>query len=164
MKAYLITVFASVLLVSLILLLAPSGKRGLGEHLRLLAALFLVTVIVSPLTPLISSLSRLPELGGSILDSLPTDDEEEAKDKWQATLDGASMEYFEQRLTQELCDRFSIDPSFLRTRVKWKETDGALSPELVTVYLSGSAVWKDTKAIEDHVTSLLSCPCQTIIE
>ncbi len=163
MKAYLISLCASVLLVSLVLLLSPSGRRdGLAEHMRLLTALFLVTVIAAPLTPLISSLSRLPELGRDMIDSLP--DEEAAKDQWQATLDEASMAYFEQKLAQELCDVFSIEPSHLRVRVQWRMEESSASPELVTVYLCGSAIWKDTKAIEEHITALLNCPAQTVIE
>lgn len=165
MKTYLITIVLSSLLAILVGMLAPDGdKGGVFKHMRLLTSLFLVCVLISPLQESIKYLQGL--LNGSI--ELPWLDGSEDKSGYEQemneALENASTSYFTQMLTQMLEAQFSIATGDLRCQIQWETQNESLSPVHVTVILSGRAIWKDTREIEDFVSELLGCPCVSAIE
>ncbi len=158
MKEYLLSLLAASLCVALVGILAPGSSQ---KYIRFIASLFLICVLVTPLPRVLSSISApegLPDLiGGS---SQPSD----YKDRMEEALEQASGAYFAEMLTQLIEERFSIPEGSVRCTVKWQDGGDRLTPERVTVILSGSAIWKNPSEIEAFVSSLLGCECVTAIE
>jgi hypothetical protein len=159
MKSYLYALFLISLAEAIAGILSPEGEKGgLLKHMRLLSALLLTVVLILPLKSGISYLLALQN--GEI--PLPEweEDAESGKEDLQDRLDELSKEYFSDSLTELLETRFAIEKGQIRCLVKW-EGD---TPSLVTVVLSGKAIWKDPAAIEDFVSDLVGCKCQSAIE
>lgn len=158
MKAYLLSVLAAALAISLIGILAPNGSQS---SLKLISSLFFLCVIAAPLPKLLEDLPRRME----DLITSPGGDSAEDDYRQQAdqALENASKTYLAQMLTQFLEQKFSIASGEVRCQIRWKEGENP-TPERVTVILSGSAIWKNPDAIESAVTELLGCECVTAIE
>ena len=160
MKAYILTIFATALIMTVVDILAPSG--GAAKHLKLVTSLVFVCVLISPT---VSLAQRLQDFANGNWELAI---EEEVKDHYssqlQNALDDASFSYFEGMLKQTLCQEFAITEDDLRVRVEWADANADAHPQKVTVILSGKAIWKDPAKIEEYVTSLLGCDCASAIE
>ena len=162
MRSYLLSVFLIALALSLISILSPEGEKGgIAKHIRLLTSLLLVCVLVAPLDDLIRGLKEKAE-EGITLPGLEDSLKEDYQNQMQQLLDDSSRNYFVQSLTRTLEEEFAIPTGQIRCRVSWSENGS--TPIKVTVILSGNAIWKDPAPIEEYVTALLGCPCQTAIE
>lgn len=141
-------------------ILSPEGEKGgILKHVRLLSSLLLIVVTILPLKTGISYLASLGEGEVPLPEWVEVPGAEDPSEL-QEQLDLLSQEYFGQMLTERLEERFSIASGEVRCIVKW---DGD-TPTLVTVVLSGKAIWKDPDAIEAFVSGLVGCECQTAIE
>jgi hypothetical protein len=131
--------------------------------MRLLTALLILCLLVSPLRGAITALRDL--LRGEIsIPGLDAPEEDTYRNQLEEALKSASTEYFSQALTRMLEHEFSIEVGQVRCRVDWQSEDTHLAPRLVTVILSGRAIWKDAGAIERYVEELLGCDCVSAIE
>lgn len=165
MKAYFLSVAVIGLIGALCSILAPAGDGGgIAKHLKLLTSLLLVCVLIAPVGDLIEGGGDW--LGGNL--SFPWEEggENVEGEDLQSKLDEVSTAYFTELLTETLEREFAIETGDLRCVVTWEtqESGESLRPERVTLLLSGKAIWKDTEAMEDFVTSLLGCACVSAIE
>ncbi len=165
MKEYFISVLGASLAATLVGILTPDGERGgISKLLKFLTSLFLICVIVTPLTEVVRSLQ---DIADGTLD-LPGIEEEVKPDYEQQrdeALASASKTYFVQALTQMLEQEFSIASGEIRCIVTWTQTEnGDDRPKRITLVLSGGAIWKDPKRMEAFVTELLGCECVSAIE
>lgn len=162
MKEYLLSLLVAAILISILGMLAPEG--GLGKHLRLLLSLFLICVLISPLSSLPEKLQDFPN---GIL-TFPWEDQEDAKEDYkqqlEESLSTSSKEYFDQALTQALALQFGIELGTVRCVTEWNDENGNAHPQRVTVLLSQSAIWKDPHAIQTYVNELLGCECVVALE
>ena len=145
--------------VALVGILAPSSSQ---KYIRFIASLFLICVLVAPLPRVLSAITEpdgLPDLiGGNPSDS------SDYQDRMEEALEQASGAYFAEMLTQLIEERFSIPEGSVRCTVKWTDGGDRLTPERVTVILSGNAIWKNPSEIETFVSSLIGCECVSAIE
>lgn len=164
MTSYLLSLIATALVIVLYKVLSPSGERdGLAKHLRLLTALLLVISLLSPILAIIDGTKRI--VNGEI--ELPWENEtstEDYSEELKSVLDSASASYFSDMLTQTIEKNFEIDRGDIRCAIQWKRDGESLSPDRVTVILSGNAIWKDPAEIERFVSALLGCTCVSAIE
>ena len=147
MKAYLLTLIAAAILAILASQLVPDGERGgISKHVRLIASLFLICVLLSPVQTLIKNLPSLSDVN-----FFPSADENEYdaayREQLQEAIDKASADYFTDMLTQTLCTELSVSQEELRCKVFWDTAKGEPTPTKVTVMLSGRAIWKDPAEI-----------------
>lgn len=159
MKSYLYALLLVALAAAITGILSPEGEKGgILKHIRLLSALLLICVLILPIQSGISYLFSLQN--GEI--PLPewTIPSDSGKEELQDHLDLVSKEYFADQLSARLESQFAIASGEVRCIVQW---DGE-SPSLVTVVLSGKAIWKDPEKIENFVKELIGCNCQTAIE
>ncbi len=164
MKSYLISLVSVSLVIALVSLLAPDGKGGgAARYVRLVAALLLICTLIAPLRSLLGGLRALAN-GEFALPSLELPDQADREEELQATLDASSKTYFLQALTQLLEQEFDLEAGTVRCRAQWKEENGQARPTQITVLLSGSAIWKNPKTIQNYVRDLLDCECITAIE
>ncbi len=162
-KTYLLSIFATALLITVVDILAPSSAgSGLSKHLKLVLSFVFVCVLISPT---VSFAERLLEFAnGNWEFGVEEDVENHYATELQNALDDASKDYFEGMLTQTLCKEFEIAEGDLRTHVEWTGEGENLRPQKVTVILSGKAIWKNPAKIEEYVSSLLDCDCVSAIE
>ena len=164
MGTYLISLIAAALVASLVGILTPEGERGgIARHMRLLIALVLLCTLIAPIKETITSLmdfaggeSPLPEIGDV--------GEEDYQKELEEAMSISSKTYLIQLLTQALEREFSITSGEVRCAVRWSDGGSEARPTLVTVILSGRAIWCDPTPIEQYVTSLFGCECVTAIE
>ena len=160
MKAYILTIFATALIMTVVDILAPNGATA--RHLKLLGTLVFVCVLISPTVSLAQKLQDFAN--GEWETKFEGEIEDHYSSELQNALDDASFAYFEGMLKQTLCQEFAIAEDDLRVRVEWAGTGTEMRPQKVTVILSGKAIWKDPAKIEGYVTSLLDCDCVSAIE
>jgi len=160
-KVYILSIFATAILITVVDILAPSGG-GLSKHLRLVSSLVLVCVLISPTVSLAQKLQDFAN--GDWNFEIEGDVEDHYSEELQNALDGASLEYFAGMLEQTLCEEVAIAEDELRVQIEWIGDGENLRPQKVTVVLSGKAIWKNPAQIEEYVTSLLGCACVSAIE
>ena len=162
-KTYMLSIFATALLITVVDILAPSGAgSGLSKHLKLVLSLVFVCVLISPTVSLAEHLFEFAK--GNWEFGIEEDVENHYAEELQNALDDASRDYFEGMLAQTLCEEFEIAEGDLRTHVAWNNDDENPRPQKVTVILSGKAIWENPAKIEEYVTSLLGCDCVSAIE
>ncbi len=162
-KAYMISIFATALLITVVDILAPSGANsGLSRHLKLVTSLVFVCILISPTVSLVEHIREFAN--GNWEFDIEGDIEDHYSEQLQNALDDASREYFEGMLKQTLCEQFEILEDDIRVRVDWSGKGEDLRPKKVTVVLSGKAIWKNPAKIEEYVSTLLNCDCATAIE
>ena len=161
-KAYLLSIFATALLITVVDILAPASAGGLSKHLKLVLSFVFVCVLISPTVTLAERL--LAFSNGDWEFDIEGDIEDHYSSELQDALDNASRDYFEGMLTQTLCNEFEIAEDDLRVRVEWDGVGESLRPQKVTLILSGNAIWKNSAKMEEYVSSLLNCDCVSAIE
>ncbi len=164
MKSYLFSLIAAAFLAALASQLSPEGERGgISRHVRFVASLFLICVLLSPLKEL---LQQLPDLlnGGWRPNAETSEEESDYLEQWQESINRASADYFTDMLTQTLCAQLSVPQDNLQCKVFWDNTEQELIPTKVAVTLSGKAIWKDPAEIRALVNALIACPCDVIIQ
>ena len=160
-KTYILSIFATALLITVVDILAPSSG-GVSKHLKLICSLVFICVLVSPT---VSLAQRLKEFAnGNWEFEMEGDVEDHYSSELQNALDNASLAYFEGMLKQTLCEQFDIAEDDLRVSVEWSGEGEKLRPRKVTLLLSGKAIWKDPAKMEGFVSSLLDCDCVSAIE
>ena len=162
-KAYVLSIFATALLITVVDILAPTGANGgLSKYLKFVMSLVFVCVLISPT---ISLANRFLEIANGDWElNIEGDVEDYYSSELQDALDNASKDYFEDMLTLTLCKEFDILEDDLRVRVEWTSGNENLHPKKVTIILSGKAIWKDAGKMEAYVTSLLGCDCMSAID
>lgn len=162
-KTYVLSIFATALLITVVDILSPAGTNsGLSRHLKLVCALVFVCILISPTVSLAKKLQDFAN--GEWEWTVEGDVEDHYSEQLQDALDDASRQYFEGMLKQTLCKEFEIVEDELRCHVEWYGEGENLRPKKVTVILSGKAIWKNPAKIEEFVSSLLGCACVSAIE
>ena len=163
MKEYLISLLAAAPVLAIVGILSPEGVRsGLSKHLRLIAALVWICILIAPLSNLIIGWKDWQN--GDFSFGTEQNDQSDYQSVLDEALESHSTAYFCDMLTQTLEERFSIAKGELRCHVAWAKNGDELRPEKVTLFLSGNAVWMSPAEMEDYVTDLLGCECVTVIE
>ena len=160
MNTYFLSLLGAALIAALIGLFAPDGtSASLGKTLRLLTILVLFCVIAAPLPELIANWKAL-----SFLSPEAAEQTYDFELRSKTSLDAASRAYFVRALTSHLEEKFGIAQGEIACAVTWEETDGEAKPASVTLILSGSAKWKNPHEMENYVSELLGCPCNSAID
>ncbi len=161
MSVYLFSLAVLSIAVSIAGILSSTGRGdGLSRHVRFLASLILLCLLVSPLGGLLERIRDWKENDFWIPDTEVT--EEDYTDRVQSALDEQSHTYFVQMLTLTLEEKFQIPSGHVRCVVVWN--DAGTAPTHVTVLLSGKGVWSDPAPIKQTVEELLNCSCDIVIE
>ena len=158
MKAYLITLLGAAVLAAAVGILAPEGSNGgVGRHVRLLSSLVVLCVIAAPLPRALAGI-RSFSIG---LSEKTADMEQSFGSRSQDALNGASHAYLAQALRANIAETFSLRQEEVTCAIRWEE--GGERPASVTLILSGSARFHDPHELEQYVSDLLGCPCDTAI-
>lgn len=167
MKTYVLTLLAASVSAAVIQLLAPKGEGGkLGEHVRMIAGLFL---LVSLLTPLGEGLALLRsaaegELAEHLTVEIPEGAPGDYGDVFSDTLTFVGQEEVKAWVVSELETRFAIPPSGCRVSVACAVEEEVLTVSEVRIALSGRYVTNDPHPIESHFSEALECLCYVTVD
>lgn len=158
MQKYLLSVVGVSFAAALTRLLSPRGERdGLIKAIRLLTAILVIFVLIAPLRSVVGGIA---DWFGTLSTDGVIDDLRESA---EAGRDDLTRAYLTERLTRRLEEDFGIAEGDLTCFAEWEDGE-TLRPLRVTLLLSGGAIWKDARAMEEEVTTLLGCPCESVIE
>ncbi len=167
MKTYILTLLAASIAAAVIQLLAPKGEGGkLGEHIRMVAGLFLLVALLTPLKDGIALLRSAAE--GELSEHLTVSVSDGVLGDYEAVF-GAALSSVGQNevkawVVSELESRFGIPPSGCRVSVTCIVEEELLSVCEVRIALRGEYVTQAPHPIESRVTEALGCPCYVTVE
>lgn len=163
MKEYLLSIIAAALFAAMLGILTPFGKgTALSAHMRLILAIFLLCILLSPLKNAVTG--AVDWFSGGFEEQLPQEtDKEEYQKELEDAINSSSRTYLTSLLIDRLESEFAIKSGEVRCAIRWEGDTGA-RPRRVSVILSGDAVWKDPSKIEKYVEQLLGCECVSAIE
>lgn len=156
MKEYILSILAVATVGSIILIIAPEGEGGgIKKHICLIIGLATILVIISPMSRILEAIKEIDFDGikggvGYV---------EEYESIFYETLEMTEIGNLKSGIKSELKNKFGIDESECSVEITLK--DGALHRILIRLY--GSAIWRDSKAIEEHFRNLLGCEIVTAI-
>ncbi len=152
MKEYVISLISLSLFATAILALTPKSQE---RHTRLLCALCLICVMVSPVMGFIESLDGI-DLGG-LTEGVESDGDFEKL--FVESLSKLSAEQLRAELTGLVASEFGIKESDMTLTVGYTASDGGMRVERVDLRLSGAALLKDPYKIEDYLVRLTGVTC-----
>ncbi|MBQ8408789.1 MAG: hypothetical protein IJY39_07995 [Clostridia bacterium] len=162
MKEYIITVITVGLVGSVITTLTPEGEGGgIGRTVRFAVGLVLIAVCISPILSMIQGLKEL-----DLQNLIPRT--ESVTPEYESIFEGnflsAELEQTESGIARMLSERFDIAEDEIRVSVSvTEEADGGRRLKRIFVTLYGSAIWKDTGAMEGYLQELFGCEVVTAI-
>lgn len=165
MKEYVLSVVITAAFAGGIIAFTPSGRNGgMEKHMKLLTALALICVTVSPLISFLTSLKdfRLSDIS---VDSFANTEKIEADRVFSESLAEYSCRELETQLESILCREFSVDKRDIAVTCEYGFMNDGLSVELkrTVVCLYGIAIFKDPYGIEARVSELTGVYCDCIV-
>ena len=156
MKEYIFSLIGASLIAGIVSLFLPEGSSN-SKAVKMLAALCVISVLAAPL----SGASCDGDLSGifdPILESTP---QLGAEDEYYGILTELGQKELEKKLTELICENFSIDENNISVSVEALADGGEFSVRRVAIGLHGAAVFCNPYDIEEFVTSLVGVDCDT---
>ena len=158
MREYIMTVIVSGVVGALVMQLAPSGE--MKRYVKIAVSLVLVMVCTSPL---LSLFEELRELDLSFLSDADGEEKAEYREIFELGYAMAEEENLRSGIKAILYERFGVEESEVTVSLRFSEKDGERELERIFLTLYGSAIWKDTGAMEGELEVLLGCEVITAV-
>ena len=156
MREYIFSIIGASLIAAVITLFLPEGK-DISKYVKLLVSLAVICVIVNPFENASGGLT-ISEWFSALI---PNVEESAAQDKYYGVLTDIGERELEKRLEDLICEKFSIGADDIEITVEAHEENGTLTLDRVAVGLYRAAVLKDPYEIEEYVSELVGCACET---
>ncbi len=142
-------------------MLSPDGDGGgISRNIRLVCGLCIVAVAINPIIKIVDEVKML-DIEHIVEDS---DIESDYQDKFNSSYAIAELENLKTGIRQMLSDKFGIDMSESEVSLSVTENeDGDRELTRIFITLYGSAIFKNTGEIEDHLEKIFGCETVTAI-
>lgn len=162
MKIYILSIVGAALLCAVVTSLSPDGKNGgIVKHVRLLAALALLCVIVGPALSFVKTLVNA-DFNSYI--SVPTDDLYSSSEKLFAEkLSEMNAAGLENEIEKCLASEFDINVNDMSVRAEYEASGDGVRFTRILVTLSGKAMFQNPHKIEDYVKTVTGLPCDCVL-
>lgn len=163
MKGYIISVILVGIIGSVMSVLSPEGEGGgIGKTVKYATGLVLIIVCIAPLSAFLESLNNL-DLQAFF--DVEKEESEEYESIFDASYGSAEVANTREGIKRILNERFEIDESEVDVSVQVvTDENGARRLNRIFLTLYGSAIWKDTGAIERYLGSLFGCEIVTAVD
>lgn len=167
MNQYILTLLMASLAAALVELLAPRGDGGrIAGHVRMIAGLFLLVSLLTPLQKGIAYIQNVAD--GSFHDEMlstyvPDHTAEDYEAAFGATLSSVGQKEIETWVKTALADRFSIASEQATVEAVCRSDGQTLAISEIRIGLSGSASLTDPHPIESYITEQMNCPCYVTV-
>ena len=148
MRGYLYSLAVAAVLISLVCTLVPAFA---AQHAKLVCSLCVIALLISPVTRLLQTVGQ----GAWEIPDAWQDTEQEEQEYAQLS-DALVIGQLQVLLEREQ----GLSPAECRILVEW-DGDGEVS--IVTLLLSGKAIWRDPDPIVAYVEGLLDCKCKVVL-
>lgn len=149
MSGYLYSLAVAAVLIALVCTLVPEPA---AQHARLLCSLCVIFLLITPVMSLVNAVGQ----GAWEIPDAWQDEQQEEQDYGQFS-DALVIGQLQVLLESEQ----GLPPDQCRILVEW-DADGGV--RLVTLLLSGKAIWRDPDPIAAYVQELLDCQCKVVID
>ena len=163
MKQYVMGLFVMALCCCIVELIGAKG--AIGRHLKLMSALCLLCVLISPLTQLISRGASLPDVLTDALDGwLETSEQkkEEYTERWEQESERLDLDYAQSTVASMLAEQFSIQEKECRVEIVLRSDETVI--ERIRVALSGRGIWVNTHQMQSYIKETFGCESTIYIE
>lgn len=167
MRAYVLSILAAALLAATVERLAPKGEGDrIASHIRMVAGLFLLLTLLTPLTEGLRLLRDGLEgdLAARVEELLPDPPREGYEAVFGDTLTGISRDQLRNHVITTMENQFAIPPSGCRVSVDCAYSEGRVTVNEVRICLLDQYALQDPHAIEDYFSEQLGCPCFVTVE
>lgn len=161
MKEYFISLLAIGFLSMLTSALCHDDKSTISKNVRLLCALAVICVAISPIKSFVTSIAGMD----FSFDNFKGEENlSEYEDKYLEGLTAANEEAVKLDIINTLSEKFDIDPDNIRINLQTDKSKD--TPELVkvTVILSKTAIFKNPYDIEKAIRDRYKCECDVAVE
>lgn len=156
MKEYMFSLIGASLIAGIVSLFLPEGSAN-SRVVKMLAALCVISALAVPL----SGASCDGNVSGIFDSILESTSDLGAEDKYYGILTELGRDELEKKLTELICEKFSVDENNISVSVEALADGGEFSVRRVAIGLRGVAVFCDPYDIEEFVTSLVGVDCDT---
>lgn len=166
MNTYILTILSACIAAAVIQLLSPKGEGGkLAEHIRMIAGLFLLVILLIPLKAGLDLIRSAAEgdLSQQITAHLPTLPENDYQAVFDHTLTAVGQEEVKAWVVSVLDSEFGIPPSGCTVSVTCVTQEAELTLIDVRISLHEPYMTENPHPIEAYVTERLSCPCYVTV-
>lgn len=162
MNRYILTLLSASLAAAVVELLSPKGEGGrIVSHIRMIAGLFLLVVLLNPLKEGVELLRRATD--GSLTDRLesmlPANPSADYEAIFGDTITAVSRDEVEAFVVSVLGSDFGIPPSGCTVSASCVYEDAALTVTEIRIALHGVYMMKDPHPIEACFAERLNCDC-----
>lgn len=158
MSEYLMSVIGGALLAGVVVNLLPEGGgEGMKKYVKLLAALCVLTILISPAVSLLESLGTLARGG---FEGLISDNRTDFEGEYRGYMLEVGKENIERGVAALLFDKYGIPEGECRVKAEVREGDEGLELIRINITLSGRSALRDPYAIEGYLSGLLDCECR----
>ena len=167
MRAYVLSILAAALLAAIVERLTPKGEGDrIASHIRMVAGLFLLVTLLTPLTEGLRLLRDGLEgdLAARVESWLPEPSQEGYEAVFGDTLTGISQDQLRDYFFTTMENQFSIPPTGCRVSVDCTYSEGRVTVSEVRICLLDQYALQDPHAIEDYFSEQLGCPCFVTVE
>ena len=166
MNGYILTLLAASLSAAVVELISPRGEGGrIASHVRMIAGLFLLVTLLSPLSEGIALLRSAAkgDLTSQISHQLPDGSGGDYEAAFEATLSTVGREETEAWVTSALEAVFGVPPTGGSVQPVCEAEGGTLTLAEIRISLHGVYAARDPHAIETYITEQLGCPCYVTV-
>lgn len=162
MKEYVITLVGVCLFCGFITVLSPDGEGGgIKKHIKLIASLCVLSVMIAPL---VSFAESLGEYNAENLSDIF--EGEEYINKYEEicndTISAYTADEIARRCKTRICAELGMESESFEVEVATECVDDVLEVSSVRVTLHPAAITQDPREISAIVSDMLDCECEII--
>ena len=167
MKTYILSLLTASLAAAVVELLAPKGEGGrMASHIRMIAGLFLLVALLTPMREGIAFLRDATDgdLSARVEDLIPSGAETDYEAVFGDNLAAIGADEVKSWVTQSMETRFGIPADECTIWATCSYEDETLTVTEVRISLSPAYLLQDPHPIEAYVTEQLGCPCFVTVD
>lgn len=166
MKTYILSLLSASLIAAVAELLTPKGEGGrMASHIRMVAGLYLLVTLLTPLREGVALLRSLSDgdLSARVDALLPVGVEDDYNEVFGDALVSVSAEEIRSWMLQAMESRFGIPPEGCDPWAECAYDGETLTVTEVRISLHGAYVLRDPIPIETYFAEQLGCPCYVTV-
>ena len=166
MNGYIYSIVCIAAAGGIVCILSPSS--GIKKHLRLVCALCLLCVMISPVSNFLNSIRDFFDGEGSEL--FETDENGELRDTYESIynkyLEGGYSDNVGEAVKDILYENLGVSKENCRVSVQFadNDSDGMREPSKITVILSGKEALRDPSTVKELLSNVFECDCVCAID
>lgn len=162
MKNYLISIIWISVIVGIVELLSPH-LNGFQKYTKMIGALCVLCVMITPLLNIKNAVADLDGLKESLSDVENSSSYDEYKELLNRYLNEYSIEKVKEGIYMDLSEKFSIPESEAEILLFTEIKEDSLILSKIQIVLSGRSIFNNPYNIEDYFGELLDCTCEVLI-